>query len=522
MNYLLTDSLEQSARKFPNKEAFVCLNHSVTFKELEQQTSQLASVLVSRGIKKGDRIGVYMNRCLESAIAIYGIMKAGAAYVPLDPTASTSRTLNLVEDCEIACIVTTPAQRRELKKVVEIPSSLLMIIGLSQEWQIDTIPWGHVFEQEILDFEVGLMERDLAYIIYTSGSTGLPKGIMHSHRSGLAYAQLTANLYGITADDRIGNHCVLHFDMSTLGYLTAPLVGATTIIATDAHTKMPASLALLLDKENITIWYSVPLALIQMLSSGSIERGSMPKLRWVLYGGETFPPQHIRSLMELWPNCTFSNVYGPAEVNQCTFFNFDTPPETDLPIPLGTFWKNTNGLIVNEDDIPVAIGEMGELLIRSATMMSGYWRQPELTEKSLFRQRKNSGIEEVYYRTGDLVKLDAKGKLHFHGRKDRQIKVRGYRVELEEVAEAILKFDAVFEVTVVGIKKPDENMAIISFITEKKGKVVDLGALNSFIKNILPKQALPDKNLVIEALPRTGGGKINNRQLQAEALKTYQ
>lgn len=461
-----------------------------------------------------------MNRSLETAIAVYGIMKAGAAYVPLDPTAHATRTRFLIEDCEIKHIITNPSQRKALKSVIEKPSTINTIIGLSQDWPVETISWEQVLAQEILDLDLGLVDLDLAYIIYTSGSTGLPKGIMHTHRSGMAYAQLTAELYDINSNDRVGNHCVLHFDMSTLGYFTAPLVGATTIIATDAHTKMPASLIELLEKEQITVWYSVPLALIQMLDSGKADQYAMPNLRWVLYGGEAFPTQHIRKLMEMWSDCSFSNVYGPAEVNQCTYFNLATPPKTEDPIPLGIVWKNTSGLIVDENDEEIAAGEIGELLIRSATMMYGYWKQPELTAKSLFRRLGNSGIEEVFYRTGDLVKLDTEGNLLFFGRKDRQIKVRGYRVELEEVADTILQFEAVAEAAVVAIRKSDDTLGIVAFITQEGEKDLILSELDSFIKEILPKYAIPENLFVLDELPRTGGGKINHIKLQENALNT--
>lgn len=519
MNYLLTDSIEQSAKKFPDKDAFVCLNQSVTYAELNRQTSQLASLLVNRGVQKGDRVGIYLNRSLETAIAIYGIIKAGAAYVPLDPTAPAARTRFLIKDCDISFVVTNPSQRRELKAVLEEETSLKAIIGLSQDWLVETISWDTVFEEEIVDLNRGLMDLDLAYIIYTSGSTGVPKGIMHTHRSGMAYAWLTADLYEITEADRLGNHCALHFDMSTLGYFTGPLVSATTIIATDAHTKMPASMAELIEKEQISIWYSVPLALIQMIQSGGLGEKSLPNLRWILFGGESFPSKYLRTLMGWLSHCSFSNVYGPAEVNQCTYYNLASAPQTDDPIPIGKVWSNTHGLIVNDEDEEVEEGELGELLIRSATMMHGYWKQPGLTAKSLYKRVAASGIEEVYYRTGDLAKKRADGNLLFFGRKDRQIKIRGYRVELEEVADVILKFGSATEAAVVAVPREDDTLRIVANIVLKPNQNLNSEELQAFMRQQLPKYAVPEKINVMNNLPRTGAGKADHRKLREIALQ---
>ena len=182
---------------------------------------------------------------------------------------------------------------------------------------------------------VKILESDLAYIMYTSGSTGAPKGIMHTHHSGLSYAKLSTQVYDVKPSDRIANHAPLHFDISTFGYFSGPLASATTVIIPDAYTKLPASLSTLMEQEKISIWYSVPLALVQLLHNGVLEARDLSSLRWVLYGGENFMPKYIRSLMALWSNATFSNVYGPAEVNQCTFYHLNMPPESDGPIPIG-------------------------------------------------------------------------------------------------------------------------------------------------------------------------------------------
>ncbi|MBL4709769.1 MAG: amino acid adenylation domain-containing protein [Flavobacteriales bacterium] len=513
MNYLLTHSITESAKRFPERQAFVFMNRSLSYKELEQQSNQLANLLIDLGVKKGDRVGIYMNRSLESSIAVYGIMKAGAAYVPLDPDAPIKRTQFLIEDCEIEVLITNSIKKRQVKEIIDAKTQLKSCIGFKDGLTINTIPWEEVLQQSEETPSISILGNDLAYIMYTSGSTGLPKGIMHSHNSGLAYAKLSADLYELTEEDRIGNHAPLHFDISTFGYFTGPFVGATTVIIPDPHTKMPASLAQLIEKEQLSIWYSVPLALVQLLQSKSIEKADMSALRWVLYGGEVFPTKHLNALMQIWPSCQFSNVYGPAEVNQCTYYTVQEPPKEDEMIPLGKVWGNTEKLILNQDDGLAKRGEVGELLIRSATMMKGYWNQSELTKKSLYTLRINSTYKKVFYRTGDLVKLDENNDLLFLGRKDRQIKIRGYRVELDEVVGVLSINTAVHEAAVFAITK-EGTVHIAAVIILKEEGLITVEELRDHLNQNLPKYAVPETILIGKQLPRTSNGKINHLELE--------
>jgi len=514
MIYLLHHSVTESARRFPEKQAFVWVNQSYSYSELDQKSNQLANYLIENGVEKGDRVGIFMGRSLETALAVYGILKAGAAFVPLDPGAPPSRINFLLGNCGIEHVITTKLYKKPLQEALATKPTLKSIVGLAGEYANPTVAWEQIFELDSTAPDIDLLESDLAYIMYTSGTTGAPKGIMHTHRSGLNYARLTADLYNINETDRIANHASLFFDISTLGYFTAPFVGATTVLVTEAHTKMPASQASLMEKEHITIWYSVPLALSQMVTADVLKDKKMEALRYVFFGGEPFPPKALRYLMQQWPQATFSNIYGPAEVNQCTYYNLPGPPENDAPIPLGTVWDNTEKLIVNENDQPVNAGEMGELLIRSVTMMNGYWNQPELTAKGLYKTTGNSGIQKVYYRTGDLVKEDRDGIMHFFGRKDRQVKIRGYRVELEEVTSAIQAHPQIEEATVFTVNTNENTRRLEAVLVAGE---LEIENVRKFLSDKLPPYAIPEVIRVIDALPRTNAGKVDFRKLQEMA-----
>ena len=401
MIYLLAHTIDYSAERFPQHEAFRCGNKSISYAELVTQTNSLASLLINQGIKKGDRVGIYLNKSIESAIAIYGIMKAGAVYVPLDPSAPVTRIRFILQNCHIRGLITQPQKRSQLAEILGKPNPLEFIVGLASETElpVTTFDWETVGQiPGDSPPKIKILEQDLAYIMYTSGSTGEPKGIMHTHHSGLSYAKMAAHTYGLTQSDRLGNHSPLHFDMSTLEYFSGPLVGATTVIIPEAYTKIPASLSQLIENEKLTIWYSVPFALIQLLHRGLLSKRNLNSLRWVLFGGEPFPPKYLYELMKQLRGARFCNVYGPAEINQCSYYhvpNLDIAP--DEPVPIGKIWPIAEELVVDENNEPVSVGDVGELLVRTPTMMQGYWQRRDLNQEAFFSRSIYGPHQEIFF-----------------------------------------------------------------------------------------------------------------------------
>ncbi len=515
MIYLLSHTITDSARRFPDRAAFRFGKVSLTYREMEQRMNQLAGVLHTLNIKKGDRIGIYLNRSIETAIAIFGILQAGGVYVPIDPKAPITRSQFLIEDCEIEILITQPVQGKKVSQIIKDKNNIRTVIGLPETEGVKTISWESVFAASAaFDLPFRILEKDLAYIIYTSGSTGQPKGIMHTHYSGLSYARLTAELYQITEQDRIGNHAPIHFDISTLGYFTSPLVGACTVIASDAVTVFPATLGKLIAEEALTIWYSVPLALIQILQNGVLADQALPHLRWVLYAGEPFPPKYLRTLMQQWSATRFSNVYGPTETNACTYYHLPEIPITDDPIPIGQVWKNTDYLILDEEGKEAAPGMTGELLICSATQMLGYWRNPALTEKSLHSVLAATGQASAFYKTGDLVK-EEDGILHFLGRKDFQVKIRGHRVELGAIEACLVAHASVREAAVYTVRIAEESLKIVAAVILAADSEESVNNLLYFLKEKLPLYAVPEEIKIVKDFPRTSSGKIKRGALVA-------
>lgn len=519
--FLIPHIIDHSAERYPDRQAVRFSAASLTYQELVARANKLARVLKEQGVARGDRVGIYMPKSLESAVAVYGIMKAGGAYVPLDPFAPPARLSYVIRDCGIRHLVTSETKRDALQEIEAEAIDLRFMVGLSaaEGLRAETIPWLEVDKAPEVGPEAGTMEQDLAYILYTSGSTGTPKGIMHSHRSALSFAEWGAATYGLTHLDRLSNHAPLHFDLSTFDLFAGHLSGAATVVIPEPVTKFPSSLSRLMADEKLTVWYSVPYALIQLLAHGALPTRDLSSLRWVLFAGEPFPTKHLRSLMAQIPGARFSNLFGPTETNVCTYYHVPPIPETsDEPVPIGWPCANVEALVVDGDDRPTAAGEVGELLIRGGVVMRGYWGKPERTAQGFFRRKVFSGFEDTFYRTGDLVQQLPDGAFRYLGRKDRQIKTRGYRVELDEIEVALLAHPGVEEAAVFAVPDGQGSHLIEAAAILKPGLIFPPSELIEHLAGRLPQYAMPIRVTISEEFPRTSTGKIDRRELQVRAL----
>ena len=520
MLYLLPHAVDRAAMRAPDREAIRYAGESLTYAGLAERTDRLAGLLRAQGVGRGDRVGIHAGKGIAAAVALYGIMKAGAAYVPLDPSSPPARQAFIVRDCGIRHVITEPTRRAALRLLLAEGVPVECVVGASDELPagVRGFTWGDVDAHAPVTHDPDLVEMDLAYVLYTSGSTGTPKGVAHSHRSALAFARVAADTYGFRGDDRLSNHAPLHFDLSTMDYFSSAIAGATTVIIPDAHTRVPASYAALIEAERLTVLYAVPLALTHLLLHGALEKRDLSSVRWVLFGGEPFPTRHLRSLMAALPGARFSNVYGPTEVNGVTYWVVPPlPPDDDTPIPIGQPYANVEVRIVGDDDELVANGNPGELLVRTATMMRGYWGRPDLDARAFHSRQVLGQFEDVYLRTGDLVRRRDDGLLEFHGRKDRQVKARGYRVELDEVEVAVGSHEAVESAAAYGVPDEDGSLHIEATVTVRDGQQVSPEALRVHVAALLPRYAIPTRLEIVASMPRTSTGKIDRRELARRA-----
>lgn len=499
-------------RESPDHPALAFNGRSMSYADLDRSSNQLAHALRAHGLEPQDRVGLFLHKGLDLGVAIYGGLKAGGVFVPLDPFMPPERLGFIMRDCGIRHLITSD----ELLDTVSQAGieAGLRLYGASREADVPCLSWEDVrtFPDTLPD--VSIIDQDLGYIMYTSGSTGNPKGMMHSHIGSITYARWGAAHVGLGPSDRVASHAPLHFDLSIFDFFSTVQAGATVVLVPEPVTKFPASWTQYIQDERISVVFTVPFTLIEMLQRGAVDRRDLSSLRHILFGGEPFPPGQLAALMQALPAVRFTNVYGPAEAPSCTCY--DVPPlpaDHDEPIPIGTVSVNAADLIVDDDDQACGINQPGELCIRSSTLTRGYWNRPDLNARAFLHRPSQGPFPDVYFRTGDVVVRHADGLLRFLGRRDRMVKTRGHRVELDEVEAALASHPDVAEAAAYAVPDDRGSTRILAAVTLRPDASVDAPGLTRHTRSKLPGYALPSEITIVGGLPRTSGGKIDRLRL---------
>ncbi|MDY7095007.1 MAG: amino acid adenylation domain-containing protein [Acidobacteriota bacterium] len=535
---LLHHLLDQAAQRRPEADAVRCDGESLSWGELYRRANGIAQALQETGLGRRDRVAVLLGKGLRVPASFYGALAAGGVLVPIDPKSPAEQIARILTATGASHLVTEPQRAKTVRQALDAMDQTggletPRVLGL--ETEDEPLPWSSLLEQaQDRPPEASVIDTDPVYILHTSGSTGVPKLIQHTHRSALSFAQWAAKEYSLTPDDRLSNHSSHHTCFATFDYYAAARAGACTVILTPAVMMMPPSLATLLERERVSVWYSVPTALVHLSLRGTLEERDLSALRWVLFAGETFPAKHLQRLMQQLPEARFSHVYGSTEVNVCTYYHlpdYHLPgsPTSDAlppdPLPIGRPCSNARALVVDGDLRPVADGEEGELLIRGSTVMSGYWGDPERNRQVLVRRPADGGLDETYFRTGDRVRVQEDGNLAFVARADLQIKVRGHRVELGEIETALLSLPGIEEAAAFALPDGESSWTLRAAVVVATGSDGRSDReIVAGLKQKLPLQALPARILRLPALPRTPTGKVDRKALrrQAEAEEAAQ
>lgn len=522
--YLLHQLLEASADARGDAPAVVDRDRTITYGDLERRSNRLAHLLEELGVQRGDRVGLYLDKSLESVLGAYGIMKAGAAYVPLDPQAPPSRVGYICGDCDIRVLLTEKGKAESWSGVREIagrPEALVVLDaddaapGDAPEGMLVAGP-AEIDARPETRPRPATISLDLAYILYTSGSTGDPKGVMLTHANALAFVHWAVDEFGVDGGDRLSSHAPLHFDLSVFDLFAAAEAAAPVVLVPHGTSVFPVELARFIERERITVWYSVPSALTALTLRGNLEPGAWPELRTILFAGEVFPTKYLRQLMRLLPRVRFANLYGPTETNVCTWY--EVPPLADEmvePISIGVAIDDVEVFAVTDDGRPAAHGETGELYVRGPTVMRGYWGDPERTGRSLVPHPFRTDVSDPVYRTGDLVEEMGDGNLRFLGRRDAQVKSRGYRIELGDVETAIYAHPDVVECAVVAVPDDLVTNRLKAFVVARGD--LDEAGLTRICAERIPRYMVPETFELRDALPKTSTGKIDRQSLLAEA-----
>ena len=474
--------------KSPEATAVEVGRRTLSYAELDAQSSRLASVLRAQGIGRGTIAGIYLQRCPEMVVALLGILKAGAAYLPLDPTLPPKRIEFLLSDSAVRVIIT----HTDLRDVLpESEASHLMIdmIDLNEEGTE-----GSVADEPKPD--------DLAYLIYTSGSTGNPKGTEIPHGALVNLLSSMLREPGISSTDTLVAITTLSFDIAALEILGPLVCGAKVVLASRDQVIDPESLAALIEDSEATIMQATPSTWRSLVESGWM--GQTNLRMWC--GGEALSSDLAENLLargrELW------NLYGPTETTIWSSAHRVRGGEN--PVLIGKPIGNTRMYILDAEAQPVPIGVPGELYIGGAGVARGYWRRPDLTATRFMANPLGTNPGRRMYRTGDRARYRRDGQIQLLGRTDHQIKLRGHRIELEEIETVLNRHPEVLQAVVVlhGEGSDQQLIALVRLPDE-----ADVGQLRPWLQTHLPEYMIPSAFLPIQEIPLTPNGKVDRKRL---------
>ena len=509
--------LIQSAQKYPDRIAVEETDEgAITYHDLNQLSDQLRDRLIHLGVRPGDRVGVYLRKSVDAVACIFGILKAGAAYVPVDPGAPATRNAYIFSDCTVKAII---IDNRFVEKLsAEFASrnehpTLLVLDGAgsgnSLKGALERANTKNPTPLVAFEFS----PDHLAYILYTSGSTGKPKGVMLTHQNALSFIDWCSEVFEPSEIDRFSSHAPFHFDLSILDIYVSIKHGATLVLVDEEIGKDPIRLAPLISDKRITIWYSTPSILSFLAQYGRLERYDYSSLRMVLFAGEVFPVKHLRMLKNILSRPRYFNLYGPTETNVCTYFEIPAtiPVGHTKPFPIGEACSHYRIKIVDEQGQGVGIGQTGELIAAGPGVMQGYWNLPEKTANAFLVD--SSG--QRWYKTGDVVVQDKDGNYLYVSRRDRMVKKRGYRVELGEIEAGLYNHPDVKEAAVIAMSSEENGVQIKAYLSFRSGQNPSRIQLKRFCTETLPTYMIPDFFSFLDSLPKTSTDKIDYQKLKA-------
>ena len=511
---LLHDYLIHSAHRLPRKTALVCGNVRLTYEELNARSNALAHRLVAAGVERGDRVLIFADNSAETVVAFWAVLKANAVFSIINPQTKSDKLRYLLQDCRPAALIADAALYGRFAGPVRACASLRQTIlcGAIQDGQLARLPRAQRWDEALAAQETHApplrraIDIDLASIIYTSGSTGDPKGVMLTHGNMLAACASIVSYLEIDDDEVILNVLPLAFDYGLYQVIMACRAGARLVL--ERSFAFPAHILRRIADERVTGFPGVPTMFSTLAEMGSLDTYDLSSVRYVTNTAAALPVKHIQMLKEIFPDARIYSMYGLTECKRCTYL-----PPGDLdrkPTSVGIAIPNTEMWIVDDYGSRVPPGVAGQLVIRGATVMRGYWEKPEATAERL-KPGPLPG-EQVLY-TGDYCSMDDEGYLYFVGRMDDVIKSRGEKVAPKEVESALMDIAGVKEAAVIGV--PDEALgqAVKAFVVLESGAALGERDLQKQCSARLEAFMVPKHIVTVPSLPKTMTGKIRKLEL---------
>ncbi|MBD2814482.1 amino acid adenylation domain-containing protein [Xenorhabdus sp. Flor] len=500
---LIHQLVEQQVTRTPNAIALIHDNHKLSYAELNRQANQLAHALVEFGVCPDDRIAICMERSPDMVIGLLGILKAGAAYVPLDPEYPIDRLNHILSDSNPILVLT----HQDLKR--HLPETSIPV----WRWGSEELQTKMTIQEEnnLSVNDLGLTSRHLAYVLYTSGSTGLPKGVMNEHRGVVNRLLWAKDEYQLNQHDRVLQKTPFSFDVSVWEFFLPLLSGAQLVIARPDGHKDPVYLLEEIELRGITTIHFVPSMLHSFIHHTPAKR--CPSLRQILCSGEALSYSLQQKCLSHLPHSELHNLYGPTEAAiDVTSWRCGSEKHSAL-VPIGYPIANTKIYILDKYEQPVPIGITGEIYIGGIGVARGYLNRPELTTERFIPDPFSNNKDARMYKTGDLGRWLPDGSIDYLGRNDFQVKIRGNRIELGEIETCLTQCAGVQHAIVIVHEYDATDKRLVAYLIPESDITLSIPKLREQLSINLPDYMIPSAFVMLDAFPLTLNGKLDRRAL---------
>lgn len=495
--------LENSADLYPDKKAFSDQEGFVTYQDVIDQAKAVGTYLAKFN-RQNCAVAIILNKSKETIVSFMGTVYSGNFYVPIDENMPKYRIKKIFDVVRPFMVITDIYNREKTESVAgEVPVVLYGNMIVTK-----------VEEEKLREVRARAIDTDPVYALFTSGSTGVPKGVVCCHRSVVDYSDWLVETFEFDSQTILGNQTPFYFSMSVFDIYATLGSGGELHILPHKYFTFPMKLLAYMNDKQINAIYWVPTMLCLVANLRALERIDMPFLKKILFAGESMPVKQLNVWRKYVPDALYVNLFGPTEITDIgVYYIVDREFTDDESLPIGKACDNVGALILNEEDQEAATGEIGELCIRGSFLALGYYDDEAKTNSSFVQNPLNTHYPDLIYRTGDMVSVNDRGELLYHGRRDFQIKRQGNRIELGEIEAAA---GGISEVEGCACIYDEQKKKIILLY---QGQGISREALQNAVERKIPDYMFPDIYIKLSQFPVNANGKIDRKRLREEYLR---
>lgn len=494
---LVIDYLENTAKTYPDKIAFVDRKDKITFSELRKKAFGIADFLIGKGYFKKPVL-VFIEKSVSCVIAFMGAAYSGNFYSPIDTKMPMERIEKIVSTLAPVAII-TDEKHKDLASQFSKGAEILTIEKCSNSFN----------EKKVLECTRKIIDTDILYVLFTSGSTGIPKGVIINHKAVVDFTDWICHMYSFDKNTVFGNQAQLYFDLSIQDVYAPLKTGATTVLIPNRMFIQPLRVwnTILEYKVNTLVW--IPSMLSMFANLDILENVEKAPLTKVLFCGEVMPMKQLNYWIRNYPETIFANLYGPTECTEaCTYYTINRQFNDDDVLPMGIACENSEAIVVDENEkLVTEVNKVGELYMRGTCLSSGYYNNLEKTAEAFIQNPLNKSYPELVYKTGDLVRYNEYGELVYVSRKDFQIKHRGYRIELGEIDAAAISVMGIEYACCVFDSKEDK------LILAYKGEITE-GEMQKQLETKLQDYMVPTEFHKMDNMLFNLNGKVDRKAIE--------